>query len=701
MASVGSAALCVVVGLLYWTLLGYPIAQRLLGRPLALPVAPLLGWALHSVAALLVFFVVPLSAVSILTVAVLCLLLVFAALKAETAFFGLSAGRDHLRGGTPDRPMRPIGRGSSAATDSAPAVPVLALFMAALLAVAVAAAIAPKYSGAAVVLSDEIFDHAKVAIVDEIARLGVPPGNPFFAHDGGSGKLAYYYLWHFSAAELSRLLGVSGWNADLAMTFFSALTSLSVMMALAVRLSRRTSAGYWVVLLALGSSARPLIQKLVGVASLAYWLPTPGGFGGWLFQSSWVPQHLISCSCVSMSVYLMVELTARANVLTVVVLAFLIAAGFEASTWVGGVTFAVATLCVVPILLVRLERPRQPPVAIALLVAGILSILIAWPFLTAQAAAALERQTQFPIALRAFTVLGEGFREPWQSALNLPAFWFALLPLEFSASFVLAVAFLLRGRKWIDPDEMVHRLSLAMVSLAAMALLVAGSLASTLAQNNDLSWRAGLLGSTTLIILAAIGASLVWDRRQWLPIGVLATLLATGAPETYRELQLNIVGEAEPDGAAFARSAQMWQSVRRYTEPAERVANNPLAFQDMTPWPVNISWGLLADRRSCYPGWELAQVYTSLPHDRLYLVDLLFKRVFSGAADPGDIQQLSRAYGCDTAVVTPEDGAWSHDPFRDSSFYHLVEENAGHWRIYRRSDLAQPRPPNEAPKILE
>jgi hypothetical protein len=397
----------------------------------------------------------------------------------------------------------------------------------------------------------------------------------------------------------------------------------------------------------------------------------------------------------------MVEVTARARVLTCVVLAILIAAGFEASTWVGGVTFAVATVCVVPILLVRLERPRRLPFAIAILGAGILSILIAWPFLVAQAAAAVHRQTQFPIALRAFTVLGMGFPQPWQSALNLPAFWIALLPLEFSASFVLAVAFLFRGRDWIDPDEMAHRLALAMVSLAGMALLVAASLASTLAQNNDLSWRAGLLGSTALIVLAAIGASLLWDRRQWLPIGVVGALLATGAPETYRELHLNIVGEAEPDGAAFARSAQMWQSVRRYTEPAERVANNPLAFWDMTPWPVNISWGLLADRRSCYPGWELAQVYTSLPHDRLYLVDLLFKRVFSGAADPGDIQKLSTAYSCDTVVVTPEDGAWGHDPFRDSSFYRLVEENAGHWRIYRRSELAQPRRTIEAAKILE
>ena len=43
-------------------------------------------------------------------------------------------------------------------------------------------------------------------MVEDMARLGLPPGNPFFAHDGSSGRLSYYYLLHFSSAELTRLL---------------------------------------------------------------------------------------------------------------------------------------------------------------------------------------------------------------------------------------------------------------------------------------------------------------------------------------------------------------------------------------------------------------------------------------------------------------------------------------------------------------
>ena len=85
------------------------------------------------------------------------------------------------------------------------------LAAAAIVSLCVAVAIAPKFDQAAVLLSPAIFDHAKVAMIDEMARLGVPPGNPFL---GGASPLAYYYLWHFSAAELVLATGITGWEAD-------------------------------------------------------------------------------------------------------------------------------------------------------------------------------------------------------------------------------------------------------------------------------------------------------------------------------------------------------------------------------------------------------------------------------------------------------------------------------------------------------
>ena len=161
--------------------------------------------------------------------------------------------------------------------------------------------------------------------------------------------------------------------------------------------------------------------------------------------------------------------------------------------------------------------------------------------------------------------------------------------------------------------------------------------------------------------------------------------MALSTPETMRLLHDNFLAHDEPGSGAFADQPAMWEKVRERTPPDQRIANNPYAFRDMTPWPVNISWALLADRRSCYAGWELSQVYTSVPHDQLYLVDSQFRRIFAGDASAEDIHQLATTYDCSTAVVTVRDGSWTRDPFAKSPDYRLVEELPDQWRIYRRT----------------
>src|SRR6202043_2742103 len=91
-------------------------------------------------------------------------------------------------------------------------VPPWAWIGAALLALIPAIAVLPKSVGDGAILAGPIFDHAKVALIDEISRLGLPPGNPFFGDANEPPRLAYYYLWYFNAAQLSAGLGVSGWE---------------------------------------------------------------------------------------------------------------------------------------------------------------------------------------------------------------------------------------------------------------------------------------------------------------------------------------------------------------------------------------------------------------------------------------------------------------------------------------------------------
>ncbi len=135
-----------------------------------------------------------------------------------------------------------------------------------------------------------------------------------------------------------------------------------------------------------------------------------------------------------------------------------------------------------------------------------------------------------------------------------------------------------------------------------------------------------------------------------------------------------------------AASPQFWAAVRRHSGPGERVGNNPQFLQAMTPWPVNISWALFSDRRSCFAGRELALVYSTLRSQRTEEINAQFIKVFAGDGSPGDVQQLAIEYNCRAIVVTAADGAWGRDPFAASPRYRLVDESAEQWRIYRATE---------------
>jgi len=206
MASTLNVFLCAGLAILVYACIGLPLAARVASRPLALMLAPALGWAAHSAAALPLFYVIGLSRVSVVVVF---------AVAVVAAVIALWMGRAD---GGEERALTRI--------------TAIALIGAALLALAVAAAVLPKISADGVVLAAPAFDHSKVAMIDEMARLGVPPGNPFYGGAEGPARLVYYYLWHFSAAELSLLAQVSGWEADAALTWFTAFASLAAMIGL-------------------------------------------------------------------------------------------------------------------------------------------------------------------------------------------------------------------------------------------------------------------------------------------------------------------------------------------------------------------------------------------------------------------------------------------------------------------------------------
>jgi hypothetical protein len=672
MASTFTAVFLALAALLVWSALGLPVTRRVLGGPLALPFAPVAGWSLHNVIAVPVFFVIPISALNIALVYLVCL--------------ALSVILGRLEG-----PPAPVIGLVSAETGPKrwyeTSVPWPGWTLAVVLALICAAAILPKQVGDAVFLSDQMFDHSKIAIVNDMARMGLPPGNPFIAHDGSNGQLAYYYLWHFSAAELARLFGVSGWNSDAAMTFFSVFSSLAGMMALAVKFSGKAKTAYWVLLFATSCSGRLLFESMFGKEALEAFMPAPGGLGGWMFQSSWVPQHLISSSCVILALMLMTRIASLPATLAVIPLALLCAAGFESSTWIGGVVFAWACIAVVPVLLLSTDTNARLGVFVKLLAAGALALVLAAPFIAAQLTSASMRQSGAPIVLRLPKILGLADGSS-ASLSDVFGYWLLLLPLELPGVYLCGIVvvgvLLWRVRvKW-QPEATL----LAVNTIAA--LVATWLMVSTLAENNDLSWRALLMASVGLIVFAAVGVSSWFSSGRHAVLALALLSFVIGIPELVLQVEKNFVGDHAPGGTEFAAMPALWQAVRAISEPDQRIANNPRSLEKLTPWPVNIGWALLAERRSCYAGWELTQVYSAVPHLKLWTIDEQFKRVFAGTGTAADVHALATTFDCSLAVVTRDDGAWLYDPFKSSADFVLAREQPDAWRIYRRRNILPP-----------
>lgn len=633
-------------------MIGLPFARRLLPGPLLAFTAPALGWALHSAVALPLHRAIGFTFASVLVVSALSV-----------------AGAIAVLWRMP-RPKASL----------APGALIGAAAAAAFVSLCVAIAIAPKFDGAAVLLSPAIFDHSKVAMIDEMARLGVPPGNPF--QGGATTPLAYYYLWHFSAAELVLATGITAWEADAALTAFTAYASIMLMMGLAVWLSGRASACFLVPLLAFAGSLRPALECLLGKTALYSFVWPPSGLAGFFFQATWVPQHIASATSVVVAIILLAELARKPSTLLLLTFVLTVVAGFESSTWVGGIAFSLAAAAAGLVLLIRMPRSERPRFAIWCIAGVVLALALTSPFLIGQYQSSAARDVGSPIALHHYDVLGEFFPEWLRRILDIPAYWLIFLIIEFPAIYpagLIALFAMLRSK--IDPGT--RNAVLALAALTAASLTTAWLLVSTLAQNNDLGWRAVLPAVIVLTGFTAAGLTRWVEGRAKLLVAAASAALLLGIPDGVLNLRDNAFGRSNSAGPGFKQQAALWARVREHVAPADRVLNNTLALQDMTPWPVNIGWALLSSRRSCFAGYELVVAYASLTKSQRDDADRLFLRLFGGSASAADVRDAREKYQCTVIVVTREDGAWANDPFKNSAHYRLIEERADAWRIYK------------------
>jgi hypothetical protein len=704
MATPSAAILCSLLALFMWAPVGFLIARRLpLERDLRLAAAPVLGWAVQHAAALNVAVASGFTSTTVL---------------AATAAVALAAILIPAR--TPARPDAP----------AAPSLPLWILAAAALVAIGPAIGVLPKILPDGVALADPLYDHTKIALVDEIVRTGVPPANPFIGTaDGGPGHVAYYYYWLFGAAELALLTGANGWEADAAATWYTGFASLALMCGLAFRLSGggmelkpaksgfRAASALFVLAAASSGSLRMVIEMLAGQEGMDAALERGTGLAGWFFQTSWSPHHVASAAAAVLAIVLMERLARTPSVTTALILGLLAAAGFGSSLWVGGITFALCAGAAGAMLLVSAKPGNRLSFVAVLAIAAGVTVALVFPLLDAQLHAAAERGNGSPVLISAYPVLGPAVPADLRRWLDIPAYWLIVLPIEFPAAWLLGACFLgeglvkdlaariersdLRdGRRVLrskynpapppdvaslDPGyRLAARRLMPPLAAAAIASLCCGWLLVSAAggDNNDLGWRAILPGLLILTACAGAGFAQFLARRQVIAAIAGVALLGLALPDGTRLLHDNIAGRLSTDAARFRDAPALWAAARRHTAPDERIASNPHLTDSLTRWPISLSWALLSDRRSCFAGEELALAFSSLPPEARARASGLFDRVFAGAGSAADLETLVHGFDCKVIVLTPQDGAWRRDPFAESRLFTNIEQADG-WRIYR------------------
>ena len=618
--------------------------------------APAMGWAIHSVFAVTVFRWIGFDRASVLS------LLAMMTIFALWACFG-------------SRPVRSFGH--------LPWRRLAAGALAIIAAIVVIPALLPHMRGDQIALAAPIFDHSKIAFVNAFARSGLPLSNPVFGGAGQSAPLPYYYLWHFSAAQIAVVMNATGWEADVALTWFTAFSSLSLMMGLAVHISSRSVAALWVLLLAMTASVRPFVTDALGYSVANGLTGWPSGFGGWLTQSTWAPQHVQSATCAIIAVMLLSDLERGSRATKIAAMAVAAAAALESSVWVGAFALPFAgTALFAWTWMASVPSVRRRLLASLLLVV-VLASAIVLPFAMEQIASFGGRNAGFPVAISLAEVLDAEVVGPYARLLDFPAFFLTFLPVELCAVYVLGICSLWMAASGYFGAGLNRKIARAFVCIVATGLLLGSGLRSTVADNNDLGWRAVL---PAIMVLIAAGAALLAARwKGWSPTlkVLLILLIVPGAYQGFLFVTMNATARDMPASSEFERSRQIWDAVRDHSGPTERVANNPEFLGQMTPWPVNISWALLSARPSCYAGSQFALPFIPLPRRSLDEIDELFRRVFAGSARPTDLTEMAERFDCRTVVLTPDDGAWKSDPFAVSPFYRLVDESPGRWRIYR------------------
>jgi hypothetical protein len=191
-----------------------------------------------------------------------------------------------------------------------------------------------------------------------------------------------------------------------------------------------------------------------------------------------------------------------------------------------------------------------------------------------------------PIALQLYPVLESYFSHSLRAALDPPAFWVVLLPIELPAIYVIgmiALVQLFSSRKFEDDRSHAVR---AVAALALTSLSVCWLLTSTLAENDDLGWRAILAAAMALTVLAAAALSGWIAARARIAVTAAGVATIVGLPGGIDVMRSYVTGQTVPPARLFAASSQLWAAVRHHSgAPASASATTHCSLRRLRRGP--------------------------------------------------------------------------------------------------------------------
>lgn len=576
------------------------------------------------------------------------------------------------------------------------------LLLAALWAVMPTLNIYPNVYQDALFVNTHIFDHAKIALVDSIAREGMLPLNPYYAPEGERILLIYYYIWHFFAAQLKLLSGVTGWQAEVAMNGFTAFATVSFLIALAALNSQRRALAAWLVLLF--ALLGPPVDLLMTLSSqgLHDWIGYPKVNGApvhnlevlWL-QAAWVPQHVLAALSIIVLLFLIsrVLLYPRVQVGYAVVAGLTAATGFGASTWVGGIALGISLpLLAVAVLALRLPWRQYGYALQTAILAVVVCVVVAIPLFISQASgpSLIESALPFGFGVYPSTSLFD-ITTHFGYVMHIILFWLQFLPLSLGVGYLLAML-TLGLRKAVTPEARNFRyLSIG----AVISFLLIVQFLQSQFWNNSFGWRTVLVPVMLFLVWAAVGlADLLdgqfaekphWRLHRWLSrwqLGLVSFVMMgimLGFLSTLRVFQLpdpvNMPPNAEELAMrqGFLRQRAAWAKVREYVAEDELVQANPDGYSALTPWPATLPYALFADRATAYANVEYATVFAyRYDAEQNRATYAFMQNVFSNTPRVESLQRLRDVFKVKAILVDQFDPVWHSDAIEQSGVYRLA-----------------------------